>query len=152
MYPLTNTVTADFTLCQRKMCRMFHLNADPSCSLTQCQDGVVLGSVQPVDSQLGAGGPFHHGDIIFPPGKPEGENTSPPRTTSVSTTLRKCSRAILGARYFIPMRHCWAVTHPIRGSSGFFITTVCRGPLRLTTDRCTTGFSSPACKGQQEIR
>lgn len=89
MYPLTNTVTADFTLCQRKMCRMFHLNADPSCSLTQCQDGVVLGSVQPVDSQLGAGGPFHHGDIIFPPGKPEGENTSPPRTTSVSTTFKK---------------------------------------------------------------
>ena len=68
--------------------KMFHLNADTSRSLTQCQYRVVLCSVQPVDSQFGAGGPFHHGDIIFPPGKPEGKNTSPPLllTASVSTT------------------------------------------------------------------
>lgn len=50
-----------------------HLNTDSSRSLAQCQDGVVLGSVQPVDSQFGAGGPFHHGDIILPPENTEGD-------------------------------------------------------------------------------
>lgn len=124
-----------------------HLNADSSGSLTQRQDRVVLGSVQPVDSQFGASGPFHHGDIIFPPKKTEGDSTSPPLTTS--TRLRKCCRAIFSVSHTI--RTVPAVTHPILGSSGFFITTVCRGPLRLTTDRCTTGFSSPACRGQEEI-
>lgn len=66
---------------------MFHLNTDSSCCLTQCQDRVVLGSVQPVDSQFGAGGPFHHGDIIVSPGKSKGENTSPPLTTCVLASL-----------------------------------------------------------------
>lgn len=54
-------------------CHLSHLNTDSSRSLAQCQDGVVLGSVQPVDSQFGAGGPFHHGDIILPPGNTEGD-------------------------------------------------------------------------------
>ena len=67
---------------------MFHLNADSSCRLTQRQDGVVLASVQPVDSQFGAGGPFHHGDVIFPPGKPEEENPSPPLTVHIKKLLR----------------------------------------------------------------
>ena len=71
-------------------CRMFHLNADSSRSLAKCQDRVVLGSVQPVNSQFGAGGPFHHGNIIIPPGKPEGGNKSLRLTNSVSTACRKC--------------------------------------------------------------
>lgn len=70
---------------------MFHLNADTSRSLTQCQYGVILGSVQPVDSQFGAGGPFHHRNIIFPPRKPEGKNTSPSILTAfASSTWGKC--------------------------------------------------------------
>lgn len=48
------------------MCvRVFHLGADSCGGLTQCQYGVVLGSVQPVDCQLGAGGPLYHCDVIF---------------------------------------------------------------------------------------
>lgn len=47
----------------------FHLDADSSCSFTQRQDGVVLTSVQPGDGQFCAGGPFHHGDVILPPGR-----------------------------------------------------------------------------------
>lgn len=56
----------------------FHLDAHSSRRLAQRQDRVVLGSVQPVDSQFGAGGPFHHGDIILPP-----ENTRSEWTTLV---------------------------------------------------------------------
>lgn len=62
----------------RSVCRRLHLNADPRRGLAQRQDGVVLASVQPVDSQLRAGGPFHHRDVIFPPGKPQSESASPP--------------------------------------------------------------------------
>lgn len=51
------------------LCYPFHLDADSSRGLAQCQNGVVLGSVQPVDSQFSAGGPFHHGDVILTPGK-----------------------------------------------------------------------------------
>lgn len=47
----------------------FHLDAHSSRGLAQRQDRVVLGSVQPVDSQFSAGGPFHHGDVILPPEK-----------------------------------------------------------------------------------
>ena len=72
----------------RTLCRRLHLNADSSGSLTQSQDGVVLASVQPVDSQFSAGGPFHHGDIILPPGKQESENACPALTTSVLTSLK----------------------------------------------------------------
>lgn len=180
IYPLTNTewtVAADFIICQIKAAECFYLDTDSSCGLTQCQDGVVLGSVQPVDSQFGAGGPFHHGDIIFPPETTRWERTSQPLTTSVSATWRKMPQGdiyclllyttvdlnelsckspawlhlVFSCCPVKPTNSRWAVTHPIRGSSGFFITTVCRGPLRLTTDRCTTGFSSPACRGKQEV-
>lgn len=48
---------------------LFHLDADSGCSFTQRQDGVVLTPVQPGDGQFGAGGPFHHGDVILPPGR-----------------------------------------------------------------------------------
>ena len=44
-----------------------HLNADSRGSFTQSENGIVLTSVQPVDCQLGAGGPLHHGNVIFPP-------------------------------------------------------------------------------------
>lgn len=71
-------------------------------------------------------------------------------TVSLSKqTTRNGSGAYVCCFFFCPHR---SVAHPRRGSSGFFITTVCRGPLRLTTDNCTTGFSSPACRGQEEIR
>lgn len=53
---------------------MLHLDADTRGCLTQCQNGVVLGSVQPVDSQFGACGPFHHGDVIFPPEEKKNPN------------------------------------------------------------------------------
>lgn len=49
--------------------RRAHLYTDSSGGFTQSQDGVVLRSVQPVDSQFGVGGPLHHGDVIFPPSK-----------------------------------------------------------------------------------
>lgn len=49
--------------------RAFHLDAHSSRRLAQRQNRVVLGSVQPVDSQFSAGGPFHHGDVILSPEK-----------------------------------------------------------------------------------
>lgn len=108
---------------------MFHLDADSSRSFTQRQDGVVLTSVQPGDGQFGAGGPVHHGDVILPPGR-ESDAHTPSKTRLLFFNLIK---------HVLP-----AAAHPIRGSSGFFITTVCRGPLRLATDSCTSGFVSPA--------
>lgn len=50
--------TLSFTLCS-------HLGADSGCCFTQCEDGDVLSSVQPVDGQFGAGGPFHHGHVVL---------------------------------------------------------------------------------------
>lgn len=43
-----------------------YLGADPRGGITECQDGHVLGPVQPVHCHLGAGGPFHHGDVVVP--------------------------------------------------------------------------------------
>lgn len=70
-YQMDGCKTSTGTRWQRlgKTCYAFHLDADSGGSLAQRQDGVVLGSVQPVDSQFSAGGPFHHGDIILPPGR-----------------------------------------------------------------------------------
>ena len=45
---------------------MPYLGADPSGGLTRREDGDVLGPVQPVDGQLGGGGPLHHGDVVLP--------------------------------------------------------------------------------------
>lgn len=42
-----------------------YLCADPRCGLTQSQYRDVLGSVQPVDGQFGAGGPLHHGHVVL---------------------------------------------------------------------------------------
>lgn len=50
--------TLSFTLCS-------HLGADSGCCFTQREDGDVLSSVQPVDGQFGAGGPFHHGHVVL---------------------------------------------------------------------------------------
>lgn len=42
-----------------------HLGADSRGGLAQGQNGDVLRSVQPVNGQFGAGGPFHHGHIVL---------------------------------------------------------------------------------------
>lgn len=134
------------------LCYPFHLDADSSRGLAQCQNGVVLGSVQPVDSQFSAGGPFHHGDVILTPGKHAKWLNNTDKTLGEKITFfyfsLRCLLLVIGYRRRATVRD---ITHPIRGSSGFFITTVCRGPFRLTTDRYTTGFSSPACRDRQEI-
>lgn len=41
-----------------------YLGADPCGGIAERQDGHVLGPVQPVHCHLGAGGPFHHGDVV----------------------------------------------------------------------------------------
>lgn len=43
-----------------------YLRADTRGGIAQRQDGDVLGSVQPVHCNLGAGGPLHHGYVIVP--------------------------------------------------------------------------------------
>lgn len=43
-----------------------YLGADPRGGIAERQDGHVLGPVQPVHCHLGAGGPFHHGDVVVP--------------------------------------------------------------------------------------
>lgn len=42
-----------------------HLGADSCGGLAQSQNGDVLGSVQPVDGQFGAGCPFHHSHVVL---------------------------------------------------------------------------------------
>lgn len=43
-----------------------YLGANPRGGVAERQDGHVLGPVQPVHCHLGAGGPFHHGDVVVP--------------------------------------------------------------------------------------
>lgn len=56
-----------------------HLGADSCGGLAQGQNGDVLGSVQPVDGQFGAGGPLHHGHVVL-----AGEAQRPDQATMTS--------------------------------------------------------------------
>lgn len=46
-----------------------YLSADTRGGVTEGQNGYILGSVQPGHSDLGTGGPLHHGDVILPENK-----------------------------------------------------------------------------------
>lgn len=57
-----------------------HLGADSCGGLTQGQNGNVLGSVQPVDGQFGAGSPLHHGHVVL-----AGDAQRPDQATMTNT-------------------------------------------------------------------
>lgn len=72
-----------------------YLSADTRGGITEGQDGHILGPVQPGHSDLGAGGPLHHGDVILP------ENTN--KSVSRANRQQKMATPLLGTAVSVCM-------------------------------------------------